>query len=80
MASKYPKFQSTLPLSRAETEAEPQHPAVAAFQGTFAPEARPALLSGKLTPYYRDRKYWTAGWTHPAVWRSAVSFPGFCHL
>ncbi|KAK4442759.1 aquaporin-like protein [Podospora aff. communis PSN243] len=63
---------STLPLSRAETEAEQQQPAVAAFQGTFAPDARPPLQPGKPIPFYRDRVYWTSGWTHPAVWRSAM--------
>ncbi|KAK0642857.1 aquaporin-like protein [Cercophora newfieldiana] len=66
------EFQATLPLSRAETEAEQPLPAVAAFQGTFAPEARPPLQRGKPIPFYRDHFYWTSGWNHPAVWRSGV--------
>ncbi|KAK0613174.1 aquaporin-like protein [Immersiella caudata] len=72
MAPRSSELPSTLPLSRAETEAETQQPAVAAFQGTFAPDARPPLQPGKAVPFYRDRFYWTSGWVHPAVWRSAL--------
>lgn len=44
---------------------------VASFDGSFAPLTRPIVV-GVPIPWYRDKKYFTDGWTSLSIWKSAV--------
>ncbi|KAK0732163.1 aquaporin-like protein [Lasiosphaeris hirsuta] len=76
---------ATTPLFRAETSRTArssatahtmEHTRVAAFDGTFAPEARPPFQPGTRA-WYRKRDYFLSGWSNPAIWRSTlVEFVG----
>ncbi|KAK1834471.1 aquaporin-like protein [Podospora conica] len=44
---------------------------VAAFEGTFAPDARPPF-DPVSKPWYRDKDYFCDGWADKSVWKSAV--------
>jgi hypothetical protein len=44
---------------------------VAAFEGSFAPNARPTEKVS--APWWRDREYLLGGWTDTDIWKAAVS-------
>ncbi|KAK1751409.1 aquaporin-like protein [Echria macrotheca] len=51
---------------------ERRQTAVASFEGTFAPGARPPFEPHRAVPWYRDRAYYLDGWTNPVIWKSAI--------
>ncbi|KAK3353953.1 aquaporin-like protein [Lasiosphaeria hispida] len=85
MAQTKNEVPTTAPLFRIETSRTArssatahtiEHTRVAAFDGTFAPEARPPFQPGT-APWYLDRDYFLGGWRNPAIWRSTlVEFVG----
>lgn len=62
-------------LDQEQAQAQAIHPvAVAKFDGSFAPNARPIAPTTDV-PWYRNREYLLSGWTNEYVWKAAV-----CHL
>jgi hypothetical protein len=44
---------------------------LAAFDGSFAPSARPLK---RAKPWYKDQDYFMEGWTSLNIWKAAVSY------
>lgn len=65
-----PGHASRLSSSTSSTQRN-LHDHVAAFGGTFAPDARPAF-DPVSKPWYRDQDYFIGGWADKSVWKSAV--------
>lgn len=68
-----PGHSPRLSTSTSSTHRNLHNQHVAAFEGTFAPDARPAF-DPVSKPWYRDQDYFCGGWADKSVWKSAVRF------
>jgi hypothetical protein len=66
-----PGHSSRLSSSTSTTHRNLHAQHVAAFEGTFAPDARPPF-DPVSKPWYRDQDYFWGGWADKSVWKSAV--------
>jgi len=66
-----PGHSSRLSSSTTTTHRNFHDQHVAAFEGTFAPDARPPF-DPVSKPWYRDQDYFWGGWADKSVWKSAV--------
>ncbi|KAK0740383.1 aquaporin-like protein [Schizothecium vesticola] len=66
-----PGHSSRLSSSTSTTHRNLHDQHVAAFEGTFAPDARPPF-DPVSKPWYRDQDYFWGGWADKSVWKSAL--------